>query len=48
VPGNRPHRFAKACAAGADAGIVDGKMIDRPIMRKAGRVRRDAEAVTPE
>ena len=25
VPGNRPERFAKACASGADAVILDPK-----------------------
>jgi citrate lyase subunit beta/citryl-CoA lyase len=37
VPGDRPERFAKACAAGADAVIVDLEDAVAPVMKAAAR-----------
>lgn len=37
-----------AARSGGAAVAVDGKMIDRPIIRKAERIVQDAAAATPE
>jgi len=55
VPGNRPDRFARACAAGADAVLVDLKMpcllrkklrrarLDRPVILRAQAIVDEVE-----